>query len=220
MIELTGIVDAESSGLLRKDLGWDHESQPHLLELACKVVDGKRRTVSRFSRVVRPEGWSIEYGAEDVHGITEAYAAQVGAPLPLVLAELKMSLEGVTRLVGHGLSGFDFPLISLSLRRASAENLWFSRLSGRIYDTAEKAAPIMGLPNPKMPGEAKYPTLEEAAAFFGYSQNWVSSHRAYEDVLATEAVYYGILNHEHGLSHPAPRDGIRTFVRPETPASP
>ncbi len=125
MINLIAFVDVESTGLWRKDLDDYDDSQPHIVQLAAKVVDGKRRRVGWFSRIVRPVGFSIEIGAQQVHGISEEYAHQVGVDLIIALAELKATVQGASRIVGHNIQKFDYPLIARDIAHAGSEGLWW-----------------------------------------------------------------------------------------------
>ena len=189
MIDLIAMVDVETTGLQKP--GAPEDSQPHMLSISCKVVTGDRRRVSRFTRIIKPDGWAIEADAEKVHGISEAFAHQVGVPAWLALAELKASVENATRIVGHNIFGFDGPIIDLALRRGGCENLWFTQSRRKWFDTMTEATPLL-----KLPGrydDWKYPTLGEAHAFFFPSSTaYKSSHDPEEDVDATADVYFAI----------------------------
>lgn len=195
MIDLIAFLDLETSGLRKP--GADEASQPWLLQISVKTVErATRKRVSRFTRIIKPEGFSIEPEAEAVHGISEARAHQVGAPLWFVLAELRQSLIGVSAVVGHGIQGFDRPLIEVSLKRAGAEGDWWRKVTAVIVDTIELATPVLKLPGQF--GDYKFPTLEEAVAYFrsaaGEHAGWRSSHDAEDDIEATEFVFWNLVD--------------------------
>jgi DNA polymerase III alpha subunit (gram-positive type) len=201
MIDLIAFLDVETSGLLRKDLPFDDPSQPRMLQISCKVVS-KDREISQFTRLIKPQGWSIEAGAEAVHGIDEGTAYQGGVEAWFALSELRVALQNVTRVVGHNIQNFDRQIITAEIARAKGGGEWWSAQFKNIYDTMEHATPILNIPGQW--GEAKWPTLEESVQFFGrhishdyYKWNtWKSDHTAQGDVEATEFVYWQILKWE------------------------
>ncbi len=194
MIDLICLVDVETSGLLRKDLSLDSSEQPSIVQIAAKTVDSKRRCVGQFSRIVRTEA-AIEEKAFQTHGISQEYSAQVGADLVIALAELKASVEGVSRIVGHNV-GFDYDVISSALSRAGAEGIWWRAKASKLYDTMESSSPILQIPGRF--DDWKFPTLAESVNYFAAKTNalkwvgWEPSHNAMDDVSACEFVYWSL----------------------------
>lgn len=191
MTTLIAFVDCESSGLWRNDLPWDHASQPHLVQIACKVVTEDRYRVSEFVRLIKPDGWVIEPDAAAVHRITERMAAQWGTDLWFALAELKASVTNVGRIVGHNLFGFDDRLIKASIARTGYEGRWWHSSRFRMVDTMELATPVCGLPGSF--GDAKYPRLSEAYEILVEGRRLgeiAAVHDAGADIDMTEAVYW------------------------------
>lgn len=188
-------VDTETSGLWRKDLPVTDPSQPHMLQLACKMVTPDRRLVGSFSRIIRPEGWSIEPEAESTHGISEAFAHRHGVPLWIALTELRASVENASRIVGHNITLFDRLVIEASIARTGTEARWWRSRVGLVYDTQEAATPVLRLPSAF--GDYKWPSLQEAVRYFADGEpwaSWESSHQAADDIEATEFVYWALQN--------------------------
>jgi len=198
VIDLFVFLDAETSGLLRKELPADDPAQPHLLQLAAKAVrveflssvsaflKDTKRTLGQFSLIVRPDGWEVEPGAERIHGISTRLAAQVGVPCWLVLAQLKAMVANATRIIGHNLMGFDYQIIDLAIKRVGSDPAWWRGKTGILFDTMEHATPIVRLPGQF--GDYKFPSLEEAVRFFG--KDWSSRHDPADDVEACEFVFW------------------------------
>lgn len=189
MIDLTAILDSETSGLWRKDLPADSPDQPGLLQLACKVVDGRRRPVGRFSRIIRPEGYSVEPGAEAIHGISEAYAYQVGVPAWVALVELRASIEGVNRIVAHNVQ-FDRQVIEAAIARTGAEGSWWRSKIGKLFCTMEASAPILKLPG--LYGDYKFPSLPEAFNALCAPLVYEPTHNADIDTDRTADIYFAL----------------------------
>jgi len=206
VIDLIAFVDCETSGLWRSSLPADDPSQPRMLQLSCKVVDGEGWEVSQFARLIKPQGWSIEPEAERVHGISEGDAYQAGVEAWFALSELRVSLKNATRVVGHNIQNFDRQVITNEIVHAKGGGGWWSSKAKIIYDTMEHATPILSLPGHW--GEAKWPSLQEAVQYFGrdvtFNYNkwstWESDHTAQGDVGATEFIYWEIIKREmrHG----------------------
>ena len=198
MLDLFSFVDTETSGLWRDNLPADDPSQPNLLQLACKTVTADRRCVGRFSRIIRPDGWSIEPQAEAVHGISERLAYEVGIALEGALYDLKVTVENSTLIVGHNLFNFDDKVINAAIRRAGVDGLWWRGQRRKFYDTQEAATPVL-----KIPGQYddyKFPSLEEAHNFFldDAAPNWTSKHDAEDDMEACEFVFWSLRERKNG----------------------
>jgi hypothetical protein len=200
VIDLTLIIDVESSALLRKDLPDDHESQPHLASIAGKLVTPDWDCVSQFYSLIRPDNWTLDPGAAAVNGLNEKLLADAGLPEWFALAELKQRALLAGRIVGHNVRGFDFKIIEIALNRCGSDSLWWKKMAIRLYDTMSESAPILEIPGNY--GDWKWPSLEEAVRFFSntadgrtdpetwpYGPDWTSDHQAYADVDACEYVF-------------------------------
>ncbi len=202
MIELISIVDCETSGLRKPHAPPDDPTQPRMVQLSCKTVRGSDRAcVHRFTRIIRPDGWSIEADAERIHGISERAAYQCGIALPIVLAELRASVSISTKIIGFNLLGFDAGVIDLALRDAQADGTWWRRRRQDMIDLMEVCQPILALPG--LYNDYKLPSLEEAmnALVYHTTENdvpWASTHNAEADVEATEALYWAL--RDRGMS--------------------
>jgi DNA polymerase III epsilon subunit-like protein len=188
MISLYAFLDCETSDLIKPNAPL--EEQPHLLEIAVKLVTEDREQVGGFSRIITPDGWSIEPEAEKIHGISTDLAAQCGVDLWVAMFELQATLKEATHIIGHNIQGFDRPIITYSMVRAEGPLPWWTQQARKMVDTQELATPIL-----KLPGEYdsyKFPKLEEAARFFGWDAYEVT-HRAGYDISAVEHVYWSIV---------------------------
>lgn len=196
MIDLIAFIDCETSGLWRSSLPIGDPAQPNLLELACRVEDDRGRIASSFSRIIRPDGWGIEAGAVEAHGITERFAHECGVARWMVLAELQASLQNVTRIVAHNFHAFDRQVIETEIaREKSTDGTWWHTQVRKSFCTMEAAKPIL-----KLPGrfnDHKFPSLEECVEFFGADvegwEHWMPTHRAADDVDALAFVYKEIV---------------------------
>lgn len=189
MIPLYAFIDTETTGLI-EDENFPLAEQPHLLEIAVNLTTERRETVGGFSRIIKPEGWSIEPEAEKVHGISHDVAHQCGVDLWFAMAELQATLNEATHIIGHNLHGFDRKIITYSMARCDGPMPWWVRQAKKMVDTMELATPIV-----RLPGEYesyKFPSLEETAHHFGWIA-YETRHRASLDLAAVEQVYWAIM---------------------------
>lgn len=189
MTPLTLGIDVETSGLPRPDLPLDDPSQPRIVELSARLVDGTGKTVSGFDALIRPDGWSIEPEAARVHGIDEAYAYRHGIGIAPALVFLQAMCERARYIVAHNME-FERKLIGAELSRLRATGQWWHGRAQSMRCTMELSAPILKIPGDF--GEYRWPSLETAMAHFYPDMGWSSTHRAGSDVEACLMVWQAI----------------------------
>jgi len=202
MIELLAFLDLESTGLLHE--GTPLAEQPHIVEIAVLLTTAKREVVGSFQRLIKPDGWSIHPEAEAVHGISDDLCYQAGVPIRFAIEELEATLENATVIVGHNIQGFDRRIIGAEIERLSDKgslrslrSLWWAKQAPKIVDTMELATPVLKLPGNY--GHYKFPKLSEAVNLFPAQYlprtdllEWIPSHRAMDDVIHVEKIYWAI----------------------------
>ena len=182
------IFDTETSGLWRDDLPDDHPSQPHLLQLGAALYDAKWNRTGSLNALIRPDGWSIEPGAMEVHGITEARAIRHGIPVVAALAALAGFAANSRRTIGFNVE-FDRKVISSAILRAGGDGLWWRRKAPTFFCTMEASTPIM-----QIPGKwgFSFPKLPAAYRFFYPHDAWESRHDAEDDMEHTRLLYVAL----------------------------
>lgn len=193
MTPLTLGIDFETSGLVRQNLPLDDPSQPKIVEISARLVDGERQ-VAGFDCIIRPDGWSIEPEAEKVHGISEAYAYRHGIGLPAALIMLQAMTERARLIVAHNVE-FERKMIAAELARLKANGRWWHSRAQDLRCTMMLSAPILKLPGDF--GEYRWPSLEAAMAHFYPEMGWTTAHRSGSDVDACLLVWKAI-QREHG----------------------
>lgn len=187
--------DTETSGLPSR-MADDHPSQPHIVQLgACLVdLDQPERIISSLDVIVRPDGWVIPEEASDVHGITTAYAREVGIDEAVAVQLLHRMWQRAAVRIGHN-EPFDAQILRIAMvrNRHGLERAW---AIGAAECTARMATPIMKLPpTPKMiaagRNHPKTPNLGEAYRHFT-GRELEGAHSAMVDVRACMDVYFAI----------------------------
>ena len=189
MTPLTLCLDTETSGLVRKGIPLDDMTQPHIVELAARLVDDNDQAVATFCSIIKPEGWAIEPEAEAIHGISEARAHKVGMSMALALVVLQAFAYKAGTIVSFNIE-FDRAMILAEISRAQGLGRWWTRRAQFMYCAMEMSAPIMRIPG--LYGDWKFPTLEGAHAFFYPDVRWESQHRALDDLDACLRVWRAI----------------------------
>lgn len=185
---LTAIFDTETTGKWRKDVPATDPTQPHLVQLSCKLVDGLGRLYSRFTRLIKPTGWTIEAEAREVHGIDERMCHVAGVELWFALTEFQQTISLAQHIVAFNMQ-FDRNMITASNHRAGSDGAYWRKRAPDLIDVMERATPIVGLPGP-IPGEFKWPSLDEAAAYFGIERR---EHDAEHDTDVTQEIFERIV---------------------------
>jgi len=194
--------DTETTGLpLSRDArNHDVENWPRLVQLSwlLKGHDGPREAdLSTDKMVVRnrlviPWGFDIPQAATDVHGVTNAMAAEEGISIKEALYEFMVAAEMADLLIGHGVY-FDKSVVGAELIRLGMESAYEIFKGVKRFDTMQKSTKICKLPHKSgKTGNArrgyKWPKLQELHKHL-FGVEFEDAHDAYADVQATVRCY-------------------------------
>ncbi|MCL6257743.1 DNA polymerase III subunit alpha [Aquiflexum sp. TKW24L] len=183
------IFDTETTGLPRSynapmsnDDNW-----PRLVQVAWQLHDATGKLLSNHNYIVKPEGFTIPYNAEKVHGISTARATREGHALDKVLSIFHEDVEKATFLVGHNI-GFDINVVGSEFLR---KQIPMKLQSMKEMDTKDLSTDFCALPGGKG-GKYKWPTLTELHhKLFG--NGFQDAHDAAYDVAATAKCFFGLI---------------------------
>lgn len=147
-------------------------------------LDGAVEKIEDY--IIRPDGFRIAYGAEQVHKISEAYARKHGHPIGDVLTMLVDDLQhpqGMT-MVCHNVR-FDRDVIGYELQR---HGILFDIYSLPSFDTMKSTASICKLPKARGSGY-KDPKLQELHAHL-FGKEFENAHTSKADVEATARCFF------------------------------
>lgn len=196
------IFDTETTGLPKNFNAplSDFENWPRVVQLAWQLHDSEGKLLEVKNYIVKPEGFTIPYNAEQIHGISTERALRKGMPLAFVLAEFNLALEKASFSVGHNIS-FDINVLGSEYLRMEMETHLHDK---RVIDTKDETTDWCAIPGGKG-GKFKWPTLTELyEKLFG--ESFAEAHNASADVEATtraflESLRKGIISAEKaGLS--------------------
>ena len=183
------IWDTETHGL-PKDFNapyTDTDNWPRLVQLAWQIHDEKGELIEVKNFIVKPEGFTIPYNAEKIHGISTKRATQQGVDLAYVLEEFNKAVSQSTYCIGHNIA-FDINIMGAEYVRKSVATALHEM---RVVDTKNESTDFCAIPGGRG-GQFKWPTLTELhMKLFGEGFN--EAHNASADVEATARCFLELL---------------------------
>lgn len=184
------IFDTETTGLPKNYNApiSDGDNWPRMVQLAWQLhsIDGK--LISAKNYIVKPEGYTIPYNAEKVHGISTERALRDGYDLKYVLEEFNNDLEKSKYNVGHNIE-FDVNVVGAEFFRKGI--LQPTIVNKEIIDTKDEGTDFCAIPGGRG-GKFKWPTLTELhTKLFG--EGFGDAHDAAYDVDATARCFFGLI---------------------------
>lgn len=183
------IFDTETTGL---PLNYnapitDLDNWPRLVQLAWQLHDERGKLLSQRNFIIKPEGFTIPYNAEKIHGISTQRALKEGHELKTVLGLFEQDVQSARFLVGHNIE-FDINVTGAEfLRKQIGTQL---QKKGSL-DTKDLSTAFCAIPGGKG-GKFKWPTLLELhQKLFG--AGFGDAHDAAYDVDATAKCFFGLI---------------------------
>lgn len=195
-------IDCETSALWRDKLSMDDPQQPWCVSIAFALCDeeGQFQNFGRY--LIKPEGRTIQRGAEDVHGITVREASQFGVPEPRILGLLgdllkTMPMDSWIKCISYGefdkrviASLFARFAISQGKQSSAYDRLWLRRPLVEFIDLMTPyAEQLCRIPSEHVEGTYKWPSLDEAAQIILGREPRQGRHDAWQDVLILRDLY-------------------------------
>ena len=184
------VFDTETTGL-PKDYNApisDSANWPRVVQLAWQLhaADGKLLDAKNY--IVKPEGYTISFNAEKIHGISTERAERDGHDLKYVLQEFNNDLEKANYNVGHNIE-FDVNVVGAEFyRKGIADPLIIHKDQ---IDTKDEGTDYCAIPGGRG-GRYKWPTLTELhTKLFG--EGFGDAHDAAYDVDATARCFFGLI---------------------------
>ncbi|EMR01554.1 DNA polymerase III PolC [Cesiribacter andamanensis AMV16] len=184
------IFDTETTGLPKNYNApiTDLDNWPRLVQLAWQLHGPKGELLNAGNHIVRPDGFTIPYNSEKIHGISTEMALKEGKPLKEVLGIFAADVAKASVLVGHNVE-FDINVMGAEFIRGDVES---RLLQTTILDTKEVSTDYCAIPGGRG-GKFKWPTLTELhTKLFG--EGFGDAHDAAYDVHATTRCFFGLIS--------------------------
>ena len=103
------IFDTETTGLPKNKQSplTDFDNWPRVVQIAWQLHNHTGKLLSNQNIIVKPDGFTIPFNAEKVHGISTQRAMEEGSPLAEVLDLFTEDLKGADLIIGHNILDFD-----------------------------------------------------------------------------------------------------------------
>jgi len=183
------IFDTETTGLPHNKSApvEDLDNWPRLVQIAWQLHDYKGKLLSTGNHIVKPDGFTIPFNAEKIHGISTKHAEAVGEDLAEVLEKFSVDVRKSEVLVGHNIE-FDNKIIGSEYIRSKQENLLADAAN---IDTSTQTVEFCQLQG-GIGGRLKQPKLIELyTKLFG--EGFGDAHDAAYDVDATAKAFFECL---------------------------
>ncbi len=186
------VFDTETTGLPLnyKAPLTDFNNWPRMVQIAWQIHDIKGELIEVKNYIVKPEGYTIPYNSEKIHGISTKRALETGLPLGEVLLFFKDALEKAKYIVGHNIS-FDNSIVGCEFLRSDMSNLLLEKES---IDTKEESTDYCQLPGGRG-GKYKWPNLSELYNKL-FNDSFAEAHNASADVEATTRCFLELMRLE------------------------
>ncbi len=179
------IFDTETTGLpgIHNAPVTDVDNWPRLVQLAWVSYDYRGKLVEAGNYIIKPEGFTIPFAAEKIHGISTERALKDGKDLKDVLEYFTAALEKTDWIVGHNVD-FDLKIVGAEFIR--------NEIPTKLFDipslcTKELSTDYCAIPGGKG-GKHKWPTLAELYTRL-FNEDFEEAHNAAADVAATSRCF-------------------------------
>ena len=183
------IFDTETTGLPKSYNAplTDFDNWPRLVQLAWQLHASDGSLISHKNYIVKPDGFTIPFNAQKVHGISTERANKEGHELKEVLEIFRKDVELSKVTIGHNIE-FDNNIVGCEFLRTEQHNLLAEHPN---IDTKDEATEFTALPGGRG-GKFKWPTLTELhTKLFGVP--FEDAHDAAYDVDATSKCFFGLI---------------------------
>jgi DNA polymerase III epsilon subunit-like protein len=177
--------DTETTGLPKdyKAPASDIDNWPRLVQIAWILTDEERNILEAKEFIIKPNGFTIEDGAANVHGITTEKALEVGVDLLDVLVEFNKAIDSCDYIIAHNIS-FDEKIVGAEFIR--------NRVNSNFGHKTKMCTMHSSTDYCKLPGfygKYKWPKLAELhVKLFG--KDFEGAHDAMADIEATERCFW------------------------------
>ena len=183
------IFDTETTGRIEnwKAPVTDFEAFPRVVQLAWQLHDYKGELIEVKNFIIKPDGYTIPFNAEKIHGISTERAEKMGVELSFVLDEFKKALAETDFVVGHNVE-FDLKVMGAEYARADRDD---GLMKKKSLDTMLASTNFCQLPGGR--GKSfKYPTLSELNEKL-FREKVDNAHNASADVEATARCFLELI---------------------------
>jgi len=184
------IFDTETTGLPKNYNApvTDTENWPRCVQIAWQLHDKMGNLLENKDFLIQPDGFTIPFESEQIHGISTQLAQEKGISLSEVLVLFNEVIDKAEFIIGQNI-GFDTSIMGCEYYRMGVD----TQLNKKpVLDTCtEKTAQLCQIPGGRG-GRFKYPTLTELHQHL-FDSPFSEAHNATADVEATTRCFLELI---------------------------
>ena len=183
------IYDTETTGLPKNFSApvSDSENWPRLVQVAWQLHNDMGELIEVKNFIVRPDGFTIPFNAQKIHGISTQRALDQGVDLAFVLEEFNKAVVQSDFVVGHNII-FDINIMGAEFYRTQIAT---TLLDEKSIDTKNEGTDFCAIPGGRG-GKFKWPTLTELHVKL-FKEGFAEAHNASADVEATTRCFLELI---------------------------
>ena len=181
-------LDTETTGFPNLNLSPRDPKQGRVCQIAFILADENNRNIAEFSSLVAPDGWKIQIGAQNVHGLSDDLCEKYGVKSRTAFQLFQRLADKVDIVVAHNLD-FDMKMLEVE---AAAHSLEMPVFKER-HCTMKAATPLCKLPKARGSGY-KWPKLSEALPMLCGRELGDDAHDAMVDTRGCKDLFFELRN--------------------------
>ncbi len=164
------------------------DNWPRIVQIAWQLHDKTGNLIENYDYIIKPDGFSIPFNSQQVHGISTEKAINEGIELNDALEKFNISLHKASFIVGHNIADFDVKILASEYFRQNIETQLQEK---NIIDTIDKGTNYCALAGGRG-GGFKFPKLNELYTKL-FNENFDEAHNAAADVNANARAFFEML---------------------------
>ena len=181
--------DTETTGLpknFKADIS-DSDNWPRLVQLAWQLNNQKGELLSSDSVIIKPDGFTIPYNSEKVHGISTEIAIKEGIELNDAILKFESDLKKSKYIIGHNIN-FDIKILGAEHYRLQFKSELEKKNKIDTGFISKKFCNLKG----GFGGGLKMPKLIEMYEIL-FGEKFSAAHDASYDVNATAKCFFELV---------------------------
>mgnify|MGYP003394052390 FL=1 len=162
----------------------DTDNWPRMVQLAWVLINDDGKLIRGFTFNIQPDGWTVEPGAEAVHGLSLERLQETGHPAPKIIQKFFDDYDTADTLVAHNMN-FDFNILAAEAIRYRLQAK--TRIARKVC-TMEASTDLLKLRG-GFRGGYKWPKLSELHEYL-FQQGFDGAHDALVDVQACARCFF------------------------------
>ena len=187
--------DCETSGFIKKDLAADDPEQAWAVQIGA-ILTSQKEEFDKMNAIIQSNGRSINYHAEQIHGISVQKADEEGLPELEVAERFGLLLRQADLVVCHN-HDFDWKFVYQMMERNlndlsdEARSAFYLDLPSFCTMKDKKIVNFCNLKNTA--GRPKWPKLIELHEIL-FEEGFDGAHDAFADISATVKCFFEMVN--------------------------